>query len=217
MILGTGGYEFAGYTYGDSHHTGSLTAGCLDCHMATPHGVMAGGHQFGLVYDDHGEDADLVAGCNVAGCHTSPELDDFDRTGGGDYDRDGTPEGVQTEIAGMLAALQAELLTRGLISAEDQVNVAYGSTVDFTETEAGAVYNYLFVKEDHLMLNTKTVGPSDLSVVTEPGGPSYREQVFQAVKANRAAKKEATATGATPTVAAEAEVAVQREEEPALG
>lgn len=124
---------------------------------------------------------------------------------------DGKPDQFDTKVGytpGQLAAIEeaaGDNKTPLLDKDGKQVGTTYGVKAN------------LFVKEDHLMLNTKTVGPSDLSVVTEPGGPSYREQVFQAVKANRAAKKEATATGATPTVAAEAEVAVQREEEPALG
>ena len=125
--------------------------------------------------------------------------------------QDGKPDQFETKVGytpGQLTAIEeaaGDNKTALLDKDGKQVGTTYGIKAN------------LFVKEDHLMVNTKTVGPSELSVVTEPGGPTYREQVFQAVKINRDAKKEAAAAGATATVEAEAAPAVQREEEPALG
>ncbi len=151
MLKGKGAHEFAGTSYTSSYHTTGVENGCVDCHMATPFGAQAGGHQFGLTYDYHGSEEDLVTGCNVAGCHTSPELEDFNRTAYGDYDGDGNIEGVQDEIAGLLDKLRTELLNRGIIDDDDGVIAEEGNPAVLTEVEAGALANFLFVLEDRSM------------------------------------------------------------------
>ncbi len=43
--------------------------GCITCHMATPYGYLAGGHNMGMSYDSHGTETLLSTGCLT--CHTT--------------------------------------------------------------------------------------------------------------------------------------------------
>ncbi|MGD0589726.1 MAG: hypothetical protein ABSA44_02855 [Bacteroidota bacterium] len=76
-LLGTGGFEFAGYSnYQSSYHTtliNNKALGCEDCHMATVNsGDQNGGHTFWVRYLATGSTSPSynVNGCNVSGCHT---------------------------------------------------------------------------------------------------------------------------------------------------
>jgi hypothetical protein len=86
----------------------------------------------------------LGGACNVEGCHKAAPLTSFDRPASADFDGDGTVEGVQTEIEGLLAKV-AELLPK-----DDQGNVlSYPITAQNTsEAERKALWNYWLVAND---------------------------------------------------------------------
>ena len=77
-LLGTGGFEFTGYSnYQSSYHTtliNNKALGCEDCHMATVNSSnQNGGHTFWVRYLASGSTSPSynVNGCNVSGCHSS--------------------------------------------------------------------------------------------------------------------------------------------------
>ena len=130
MLVGVGGHEFAGFEYENSPHTVAVVNGCPSCHMATPVGAKAGGHSMNLTYDNEGEEGQLVTGCNAEDCHYGA-VEDF------------SFGGAQAEVGLLLEDLQAALLGRGLIDAD---NLPVPGK--YAEAEAGALLNYMFVNED---------------------------------------------------------------------
>jgi hypothetical protein len=73
-----------------------------------------GDHTFSMTDRVSGAD-DLVA-CNQ--CHQgSKPVDDFDfiAIGAGDYDGDGTINGVQTEVSGVMTNLESKMVSTGLV------------------------------------------------------------------------------------------------------
>jgi len=79
------------------------------------------------------------------------ELEEFNRSAFADYDGDGTIEGVQDEIEGLVHELRDLLLAAGLIEEDDEEPGEYhpvANLVVSTADSAGAVYNYEFVEED---------------------------------------------------------------------
>jgi hypothetical protein len=65
MLLGKIPFELPGASYPTSNpHAGD--EGCVTCHMATPYGYMAGGHNMGMTYSAHGGPETL----NTTGCLT---------------------------------------------------------------------------------------------------------------------------------------------------
>ncbi len=106
MLLGQNAYQ-----YGDSSLTGLTTHtgvpdACVTCHMPTTSGVPD--HQLAM-QDTTGTGVlhDRVDACQT--CH-GPQIQKFDDIMASyDYDRNGKIEGVQTEVAGLLAQLKAKL------------------------------------------------------------------------------------------------------------
>ncbi|MCF8308492.1 MAG: hypothetical protein K9I68_05730 [Bacteroidales bacterium] len=128
MIAAQGGVEFEGdYDYSTGPHS-DMEGGCVTCHMSDPYGDQAGGHNMSMTYAYHGHDAPLTSGCTQ--CH---EGEDFDFNYGN----------VQTETEELLAELETKLIEQGIMDEEDH---AIPGT--YSATEAGALYNYLFVMED---------------------------------------------------------------------
>lgn len=148
MLAGRGGYQYGGFNYNNSYHQVGVKDGCIACHMAAPFGSQAGGHQMGLVYLSDGEETDLVAGCNITGCHGADPLEDFNPAADGDHDGDGTVKGVQDEVEGLLALLRGELLARGFITDEDLPNASSDFPLKLSAAEVGALFNFLYVLED---------------------------------------------------------------------
>ena len=144
MLTGTGGYEYAGWTYTNSPHSNVAADGCIDCHMSPSIGVELGGHTWTMeAVTVEGTEQNLV-GCNKSTCH-SPALEDFDF------------HGVQTTIDAYLDSLGTALFDVGLV--EYSIEESEGGVVDTTfaptadrvvksKDSTGAVYNYMFVKED---------------------------------------------------------------------
>jgi hypothetical protein len=68
FVLGKLPTELTGTAYPTSNPH-STDKGCISCHMATPYGYLAGGHNMGVMYDAHGTETLLSTGCLV--CHTT--------------------------------------------------------------------------------------------------------------------------------------------------
>lgn len=139
MLLGTNGYEYAGYEYTSSPHANVTGHGCLDCHMA-PSAFSTGGHTFYMANEEDGYDN--VLGCNVVLCHDG-DVSDFDF------------DGRQTEVEGLLNDLQTLLIDAGLLSWTDaEGELVLDPTDGLVVTSAdssGALYNYLFVTAERSM------------------------------------------------------------------
>jgi hypothetical protein len=113
----------ASVTLENSAHAG--VAKCVDCHMfpdSNPNFTgsnTVGDHTFSMTDRLTGEDN--LAACNQ--CHAGVDpVSDFDHMSviastlphGGDYDGDGTANGVQTEVTGLLTNLVNKMLATGM-------------------------------------------------------------------------------------------------------
>jgi hypothetical protein len=147
ILAGTGGYEYDGYDYDDSPHTTALTDGCIQCHMTGSFANQAGGHTWNMRSEEHGYE--LITGCNVEGCHGRNPLSSLNPPADDDFDGDGSTEGVQDEIMGMLAELAEALVDAGLLEgdAEHGYHPVSGRTVLDIDS-SGALYNYFVVAEE---------------------------------------------------------------------
>ena len=141
LLNGSGGYEFDGYSYSHSNHNGTITDACIGCHMGQPRvhqGYNIGGHSFNMEDEESGEDLSVLC----EDCHA--DADGYDFTANADYDFDGTIEGYQTEIEGLLDSLGVLLFNAGLI---DDGHHPIEQVID-DGNQAGAMYNFLIVEED---------------------------------------------------------------------
>jgi hypothetical protein len=119
VLFGRSGMSH-GTFLGTSGHM--LSAGCVDCHMGpnaavgTPERNRYGKHTFSVAYtDEAGVRHENIAACNV--CHgSSKPVDKFDfiYDPDGDYDGDGTVEGVQSEVDGLMEELADLMRSSGL-------------------------------------------------------------------------------------------------------
>jgi hypothetical protein len=113
------------YTLTNSNHSTNASVDCTTCHMAAvptsgPEAGKVGGHTFKLKVHDTDDPAygfeNVANACSATTCH--PGLTTLNRPAdanpsGGDYDGDGTIEGVQDETGGLLALLKDALYTAG--------------------------------------------------------------------------------------------------------
>ena len=173
MLIGTNAYEYAGYTYANSPHS-QAPEGCIHCHMASGEFMTVGGHSWNMA--DTVEGIDNVIGCNNTefACHSvSNPVTTFDRTAAADYDWNGSVEGVQTEVQGLLDSLAILLENANLrIIATDSIVVR---NIVLADT-AGALFNYEYVKEDRSLgvHNTAyTVGLLQSSIEFLDGGAAF--------------------------------------------
>lgn len=135
ILNGSGAYVFAGQTYRNSPHKTVVTDGCPTCHMAAPYGTQAGGHTMHMTYDNHGTTTDLVAGCNNSSCHSG--LANFDY------------QGLQDTVAAYTATLRSALVSASLLDdASDLPKASSSNPLTMTESQAGALYNYLLLEAD---------------------------------------------------------------------
>ena len=150
MLIGANAYEYADYDeYTNSWHSTGVTNGCVECHMSKSMHESIGGHSWNM----ENEDRHFVnlSGCNQSGqngesvCHVSPSLDSLNRVADADFDGDGNVEGVHDEIEGLLDDLKALLIAAGLT---DTLGTPLSVTVPDADS-IGAVYNFLFVEDDH--------------------------------------------------------------------
>lgn len=143
LVEGTGGYEFDGYTYNQTNHKGVVTDACVGCHMAqlpeVHDGYAVGGHSWNMVDEETGSE---MGEALCGSCHADAEEYDFEANA--DYDHDGTIEGYQTEVVGLLDSLAILLVDAGLLDADHvpvEQEIADGNA-------AGALYNWVTVEED---------------------------------------------------------------------
>lgn len=133
MLPGLNGYEVAGpLQYENSAHTlllaNNVRNACIQCHMGTAQGVASGGHTFRVI----SEDGEInTAAC--AECHLDEDVL-LDLVA----DRQG-------QIEARLEELRLLLVARGLLNGTTDLAIP-GS---FEGHEAGALFNYRFVQEDH--------------------------------------------------------------------
>ena len=140
LLAGENGYEY-GLNLPSSRHMAAVTNSCVGCHMQLVAGTSysnlntkVGGHTFKLQYFDGTNTHHVTEVCSV--CHVESDTFDF---GGEDYDRDGSIEGVQTEIQGLLDQLALLLPPAG-------TGVTYSAS--YTPSQRKAFWNYQFIWED---------------------------------------------------------------------
>lgn len=131
MLIGSNGYEYAGYNYTITNHRSATQNGCLDCHYASTSNNIVGGHAFNMrgdARDEGGEFSEVLNTDACANCHGN--INDFDLNG------------VQTELLGLAHTLDSLLTDAGLLM--DGHPVVGLTTVD----SAGALWNYLMFEDD---------------------------------------------------------------------
>ena len=146
MFYGTNAVTF-GLDLPSSAHKGATVESCIDCHMAdagaNPDGSikLVGSHSLNM--KDPKTDADNVTVCFNCHANFGTKFSDkkFYVNGNADLDQNGTIEGMQIEMQGLLDRLAKLLPPVG------STNVAITDSF-ITKVVAQAAYNYLFVKED---------------------------------------------------------------------
>jgi hypothetical protein len=131
MLIGSNGYEYAGYEYEQTNHRSATTDGCLDCHMKTTSQNVVGGHSFNMATEGNG----ILNTAACAKCHGA--VDSFAEIGG---------EYSQASVDILVAQLEVLLVNAGFITMDGETAVP--SAVAVSADQAGAVYNLLLVKED---------------------------------------------------------------------
>ncbi len=140
MLLGQNGIEY-GLAMPKSRHATAVENSCVGCHMQLVAGTsyshlntLVGGHTFSLTWRGPTNTVQVTEIC--AKCHVE---DTFDIKAE-DYDRNGTIDGVQTEIEGLLAQLGKLLPPVGSTSVVQSLAL--------TPAQRKAAYNFFFVRED---------------------------------------------------------------------
>ncbi len=133
LILGKTPFELPGTTH-PTTNPHSTAGGCVTCHMSTPYGYQAGGHNMSLTYDSHGTETRLVTGCTP--CH---EL------GASPYTAfNNKITATQTEVQELLDDLEAQLVAAGVYNPTTEL----AKTGTFKANAVLAYLNYNTVKED---------------------------------------------------------------------
>lgn len=144
LLIGTLGYEFSGYTYLKTGHSNAVAKACATCHMGNPRqhsGYGVGGHSFNI----EDEEGNTVAGV-CSECHVAAE-DEINFLADEDYDHDGTIEGVQTEIEGLVDSLKVLLVAQGVLTSSGSSKAGVIADADL----AGALWNWRTIFEDRSM------------------------------------------------------------------
>ncbi|UCG34020.1 MAG: hypothetical protein JSU68_05155, partial [Phycisphaerales bacterium] len=164
MLEGINAVTF-GENIPNSPHT--TLAECVDCHMAPspaegqPGAGKVGGHSFNIkVHDPDDPDfgfENVDNACNTASCHgaglgmRAPELliTQINRLAYGDYDGDGTIEGVQDETQGLMDLVFTEITAAGAVFLGGYPYWDFSGVVDdppgFLQTVKDAVWNWEYV------------------------------------------------------------------------
>ena len=138
VLAGSGGFEYPGSeAYASTtvpDHYRTADDACVTCHMAAAVGALSGGHTMKVSYESHGEMTMNTAGC--VACHDDAAT------------LTAMCKELETEFDSLLNELEAILIADNLIVADS----ATGETVVAKDTvsanQAGAVWNYVTVKED---------------------------------------------------------------------
>ncbi len=135
MLIGSNGYQYAGFTYDESPHRTATADGCLDCHFKTTSQLVVGGHSFNMSFMLNGSEVMNVAAC--ATCHE--QIDDFAEIG---FVESGFS--IQDSVANLIDRVGTKLIAAGLLDGATLLP----KSVTTSRDSAGAVWNYLITKED---------------------------------------------------------------------
>jgi hypothetical protein len=148
VLIGTNAPTF-GKVLPTSAHFAAIEDACVGCHMsegkadATGNIIKAGSHSFAMVSP---EGVDNVKACEE--CHgdvgESFSEKKFFMDGVADHDGDGTAEGLQEEVEGLLDKLALLLPPYDSL----KVDMSGKKYKNVTETEAKAAFNYFMIEED---------------------------------------------------------------------
>ena len=166
MLMGTGGFQFSGYTYnGNSNHATNTiikAEGCVKCHMAEPiggGGGKVGGHTWWMdVTPEGGSTVYNLTGCRDAACHGT-SFSSFDYisqssalTGG---------QGVLTYVERYLDTLNTMLQDTNVVgkwtvgtpkawlTSSGLVNASSSNPLKIKPaSRAGALYNFYFLEHE---------------------------------------------------------------------
>ena len=137
MLIGSNGYEYAGYAYEQTDHAGATTNNggdaCVECHMSPATEGDVGGHSWNMAFGEVGEE-DLNTGACTP-CHGS--ISDFS-----DIQLSGSS--VQDSVVTLLGDLKTSLIAANLLNSTTDLPIARATSAD----SAGAVWNYLIVEGD---------------------------------------------------------------------
>jgi hypothetical protein len=170
MLYATNTYTW-GEVLGSSAHLSGTENACVDCHMSEEyvdlgtHTPYAGGHTFSMVFPD---ETDNVAACEPCHGDVGENFSDkkfFYNGATSDLDGNGTAEGLQIEIQGLLDMLAMELPPEG----STDINTIDSS---WTLDQAAGFYNYEYIREDRSLGIHNPVFTYELLVlsITKNGG-----------------------------------------------
>lgn len=129
VFTGTGAYEIPGsMTYENSVHTNIIGNGCITCHMSSPVGYDAGGHQMNVKY---GANSYNYSGCT--GCHTDASA------------LASLASDNREEIKALQDELRDLLIDHGLLNAG---NLLVPVPLTASTDEVGAILNYKMIAGD---------------------------------------------------------------------
>lgn len=156
MLLGTTGASFGLEFAANSAHAVVVPDSCVHCHMADGVGEMGdltpprvGDHTFAM-RDHNASVHNAVNAC--ATCHIG--LETYDLRATGDYDGNGVVDGVQTEVAGLLAILRdgiIETMPGTSVESSGAVSINAANFANLSDNQKRALYNYNFVVNDGSM------------------------------------------------------------------
>ncbi len=155
MLAGAGAVDFGLPYVGNSAHSTIVEDLCVTCHMAeSPEGgeELVGEHTYRMRAENPSKNGgDILNVENACGeCHN--ELDTYDREARGDYDGDGTLEGIQAEVRGLLDVVQAAILANmtgtSVSSSTGKISISSGNFANLTPDQKRAMYNFNFVIVD---------------------------------------------------------------------
>ncbi|MCF8412270.1 MAG: T9SS type A sorting domain-containing protein [Melioribacteraceae bacterium] len=150
MLLGTNVITF-GQDLPTSPHATAVENTCVDCHMAPGHVdednnvILAGAHSFQVNFPNGSSNVAICEDCH------GDVGDDFDVkkyyvNGNADHDGDGTEEGLQDEVHGLMDNLAAMLPHADSVAGWDPHD---GVPSDWSFAKKGAAYNLDMVYYDH--------------------------------------------------------------------
>ncbi len=176
MLIGSNGYEYAGYTYERTNHRSATTDGCLDCHMRTTLQNVVGGHSFNMAYELNGGEVLNTEACLK--CHG--EIGDFAEVGAGSGRS-------QDEVDALILDLQTRLVAANLVTANAS-GPATPAAVKTSADSAGAVYNLILVQDDrsHGVHNPKYIVGLLQSSINFISGADSKTEGLTAAHAQRA-------------------------------
>jgi len=148
VLTGTNGIDY-GKDFRKSTHLFAVENACATCHMqavpatvegkANPTFTHAGGHTWNMRWDngtpdDKSDDVEMTGACET--CHGPMRTFDIPRE---DFDGDGTVEGIQTEVEGLLHHLAMLLPPDGPAAAANP---------SYTARQLNALWNHNLVEID---------------------------------------------------------------------